>query len=773
MPEELRTVIDKIHGGMARYDRNADKFIMQYCSDQVADLLESKKTKERQRADQDALELVRDSDRAQIEYALRTAMKKGTGLNAYFRMKSKTDCQEWGQVYSWSEDGGYFVLFSAMSPEVQLFYHVAEEKADDIYVISKDNYELLYTNVQKEDCLKKEQDTPRCYEFLYGKKAPCAQCMLKDPDALEEMKEVTFEENGRFFVIKWREIDWDGNPAYVKFVRDITEEVLSRREKERLEQYFQTVIKYLPGGMAVIHHEVGGEAKPEYLSDGFAEMLGISLEEAWKVYEENALSGVHPEDQDYVRNNLESCIREKREKHELQYRLQKGDGSYIWVNAKFSVIQCEGGDTKVYVDYHDITTEKKMQEQLRQQYKERIAQHYRMAGSNTLVLGHCNVTQNKICEIVDYTNSDLLKNFGEIREEFFLGLGTLIVDEEEQKEFYRKYLNEPSLQAYASGEREIIMECFLMLPKQKVGKYAEFKVSLVETPDTGDITGILMVTDITEKRIREKIFMQLSSTNYDLVADVNLFTDSYEIVSGRDDIISEERGRYSDRIKKVIEEMVIDSERERQYVADMLDVSPMLDRLEKEGSYAFTYSTYDSRHDPYKKYDYFGYRYPSGKSIFYPFRCDGRGDCREKNKEALEKALTEAKTANRVKSDFLSSMSHDIRTPMNAIVGMTTLAMANLDNREKIQDYLHKISVSSQHLLSLINDILDMSQIEQSKIHLNHQAVQIEELVDHIYSIMMSSAEKAGLHFTVETGTLPMSDFPETHCASSRLSLIY
>lgn len=121
-----------------------------------------------------------------------------------------------------------------------------------------------------------------------------------------------------------------------------------------------------------------------------------------------------------------------------------------------------------------------------------------------------------------------------------------------------------------------------------------------------------------------------------------------------------------------------------------------------------------------------------------------------KTKVALEKALTEAKTANRVKSDFLSSMSHDIRTPMNAIVGMTTLAMANLDNREKIHDYLHKISVSSQHLLSLINDILDMSQIEQSKIHLNHQAVQIEELVDHIYSIMMSSAEKAGLEFIVE-----------------------
>ena len=295
------------------------------------------------------------------------------------------------------------------------------------------------------------------------------------------------------------------------------------------------------------------------------------------------------------------------------------------------------------------------------------------------------------------------------------------------------------------------MQCFLMLPGQKSGKYVEFKVSLVETPDTGDVTGILMVTDITEKRIREKIFMQLSSTNYDLVADVNLFTDRYEIVSGGDDNISENRGCNSARVKKVIEEVVIDSERERQYVAEMFDQSRMLARLKKEGSYSFIYSTYDaSRKIHTKNMMISAIDLRLGRVSFIRSDVTDVVLAERKTKVALEKALTEAKTANRVKSDFLSSMSHDIRTPMNAIVGMTTLAMANLDNREKIHDYLHKISVSSQHLLSLINDILDMSQIEQSKIHLNHQAVQIEELVDHIYSIMMSSAEKAGLEFIVE-----------------------
>lgn len=95
-------------------------------------------------------------------------------------------------------------------------------------------------------------------------------------------------------------------------MRDVTEEVISDRQKERLEQYFQTVVKYLPGGMAVVHHKVGGELKPEYLSDGFSEMMGMSKEDAWKMYEENALSGVHPDDREYVRENLNRCIREKK-----------------------------------------------------------------------------------------------------------------------------------------------------------------------------------------------------------------------------------------------------------------------------------------------------------------------------------------------------------------------------------------------------------------------------------------------------------------------------
>lgn len=183
---------------------------------------------------------------------------------------------------------------------------------------------------------------------------------------------------------------------------------------------------------------------------------------------------------------------------------------------------------------------------------------------------------------MDYTNSQLLERFGDVREEFFFGIGTFIEDEAEREAFYEKYLNEPSMEAYLRGEKEIIHPCFFKLPGKKIGSYVQFKVTLLETPDTGDVTGILTVTDITEKIIREKIFMQMSSTNYDLVANVNLFKDTYEIVSGGDEIIREKRGTNTERIRRVLEEMVASSSREREYVESMLNPEKMLERLKRK-----------------------------------------------------------------------------------------------------------------------------------------------------------------------------------------------
>lgn len=108
----------------------------------------------------------------------------------------------------------------------------------------------------------------------------------------------------------------------------------------------------------------------------------------------------------------------------------------------------------------------------------------------------------------------------------------------------------------------------------------------------------------------------------------------------------------------------------------------------------------------------------------------------EERSKMLRLALDEAEHANNAKSDFLSRMSHDIRTPLNAIIGMTEIADAHLDNPEKIHDCHKKIALSSQHLLGLINDVLDMSKIESGKMTLSSSLVSLPELLGNVVAIM-------------------------------------
>ncbi|MBU5482017.1 ATP-binding protein [Blautia sp. MSJ-19] len=121
------------------------------------------------------------------------------------------------------------------------------------------------------------------------------------------------------------------------------------------------------------------------------------------------------------------------------------------------------------------------------------------------------------------------------------------------------------------------------------------------------------------------------------------------------------------------------------------------------------------------------------------------------NRRELQKALVSAENANRAKTSFLNSMSHDIRTPMNAIIGFTTLAKTHIDDQELVSDYLDKISVSSQHLLSLINDVLDMSRIESGKVKIEEKPLSLSELVHDIQTISQAGVSSRQLDFKINT----------------------
>ena len=121
------------------------------------------------------------------------------------------------------------------------------------------------------------------------------------------------------------------------------------------------------------------------------------------------------------------------------------------------------------------------------------------------------------------------------------------------------------------------------------------------------------------------------------------------------------------------------------------------------------------------------------------------------HQQALSDALVSAEHANRAKTVFLNNMSHDIRTPMNAIVGFTALAASHIDNKEQVQDYLGKISVSSRHLLSLINDVLDMSRIESGKVTIEEADIHLPDVIHDLRTIIQSNVESKQLELFIDT----------------------
>lgn len=138
----------------------------------------------------------------------------------------------------------------------------------------------------------------------------------------------------------------------------------------------------------------------------------------------------------------------------------------------------------------------------------------------------------------------------------------------------------------------------------------------------------------------------------------------------------------------------------------------------------------------------------------------------EQQKIDLQDALAAAQHANRAKTTFLNNMSHDIRTPMNAIIGFTSLAATHIDNTEQVQDYLAKITTSSNHLLSLINDVLDMSRIESGKVKIEEKETSLPEIMHDLKTIVQADITSKRLEFYIDT-----ADVVNEHVLCDKLRL--
>ncbi|MCI8466519.1 MAG: response regulator [Lachnospiraceae bacterium] len=205
-----------------------------------------------------------------------------------------------------------------------------------------------------------------------------------------------------------------------------------------------------------------------------------------------------------------------------------------------------------------------------------------------------------------------------------------------------------------------------------------------------------------------------------------------------------------DRIKRYIEEFV--HEEDREEFLQLVCRERLKKELSEEKQCYRNYRTVKNGNERYFQIKVVrAGAWEDGHGVVLGFRSVDEEIRNEmEQKSLLESALMQANRANRAKSTFLSNMSHDIRTPMNAIVGFTALALTHSDRQEQVKEYLKKIMTSGNHLLSLINDVLDMSRIESGKMHLEEKPCCLPDILHGLRNIVQADVHAKQLEFYID-----------------------
>ena len=275
----------------------------------------------------------------------------------------------------------------------------------------------------------------------------------------------------------------------------------------------------------------------------------------------------------------------------------------------------------------------------------------------------------------------------------------------------------------------------------------------------------VLIQTSQEKEKHQLQIMAALSRDYAAVYYVNLDEDRYTIISIADEIsddfyeITQQSHVFSEAMKQYAASYVLPEYRESMEANSRKDVLVERFRVEKDFSIRYQAKPTLQNHEYYEMHFADVSDNENENKMVLGFRCiDELAREENEKKRALQEAFDAANRANRAKSDFLSKMSHDIRTPMNGIIGMTAIAAAHVDDSERVRDALGKIASSSRHLLSLINEVLDMSKIESGKINLNEEDFNLSELVKDLLVMVQPQIKEHGHDLQVHIMDLEHED---------------
>lgn len=524
----------------------------------------------------------------------------------------------------------------------------------------------------------------------------------------------------------------------------------SKSQRNEGEHYPQTLVmenlarqrqdllnNSLPGGM------MGG-----YIDDGFPfyfinrrmlEYLGYK-EEAEFIDDIGGMIAncMHPEDREMVDSTVNAQLAEGDE-YTVEYRMKKKDNSYIFVHDVGRRVEAEDGRPAIISVCMDITDEKQLQAQIRELYEKELYYFAELSSVEGSIQGNFNVTKNRLETY--QTNKDMaVAHIGDTYDDTVENLAYSAVDLEYGR-IIRETLNrEKVLADYREGNVDYHLD---FLRRYSSGVFWDrTNLRSFQNPETGDIIMLFYTMDVTEQKLQERLLTRITELDYDNITEVDIVKDTHRRMAisgdGKNDVFPSQ-GEFQKEVHAAAERYM-SGKSQKEYLK-MLDYAYMKQELAKQDAYTFIVEMKNSQGETrMKRFEVFYISEELGRVCI---ACTDVTDVvrqEQKQKEELAAALVAAEQANAAKSDFLSRMSHEIRTPMNAIIGMSTIAAQSIGDDEQVEDCISKIGISSRFLLSLINDILDMSRIESGKMLLKNEKIPTEEFLSEVNSICFSQA---------------------------------
>lgn len=501
-----------------------------------------------------------------------------------------------------------------------------------------------------------------------------------------------------------------------------------------------TILDSVKGGLAICRMDANFSFI--YTNDRLAELFGYTYQELMDITQGYSIRLIYPPDLSMVMSDFRNILQQKSGSFTSKYRVQCKDGSLKWILDTRSIGQLKNGDVIMNIIFLDVTATENVQLLLEEQ-NQLLNNIY-----DSILCGiiRLRILPDESWEYISINKAAWTimgyKSEEECRAD---GPGNFIklfspAHVQDYKETLLRYCNSPEY-----IEEECLIDCVDGVKRWVSGSTRLFTNNKNELILQSTLVDITKQRSLEQKlqeeqaeiyRLQNTQHTKIFKSEYSSLTNVYLEEGTYECEVFNTSYLYQDlplHGLYRDLYHATIAEIHPDDVEEYASVFSPEALATTVHSLDVPDSISVSFRLRSNPRTIWLENTAFfildGNHYAvsiTNKNITSAMR----------QRQLLEEALASAKDASLAKSNFLSRMSHDIRTPLNAIMGMTAIASSRLNDKERVADCLNKISVSSNHLLGLINEVLDMSRIESGKMRLAPSPLHITALIDSLLTMV-------------------------------------